>query len=99
VTNLLWTLQRCPHDILSTSHDRMLHRCEEIPAPASDAHREAQKREHLEQQIRIRLHPSILPVAQLPFVSVVSRLVFSPPNRVRQRPRTIASAAVWCNAC
>ena len=63
LANLLWTLQGRSHDVLSTGHHRMLRCRDETPPPARDADSEAQGREHLEQQLRIQLHPGILHAA------------------------------------
>ena len=81
LANLLRILQGRPHDVLSTGHDRMLDRRDEIPPPPGDTYQEAQGREHFEQQLRIRLHLGILYAAPLPFVIVSLRLVSGPPNQ------------------
>ena len=83
LSNLVRFLQGRFHDVFATGHDRVLDRCDEAPALASDPHPEAQRREHLEQQPWIRWHAGILYVARWPFVIVRLGLEFQSAERQR----------------
>jgi len=62
--NLLRALQRDLHDGLSTGHDRMLGRRDEMPPLVGDANPEAQRSQNLEEKVRIRFHMAILHVTK-----------------------------------
>ena len=64
LSNLLRMLQRGLHDVLSASHDRMLRSRDELPPLTGNANPEAQGRENVEENVRIRFHFGILHAAR-----------------------------------
>src|SRR5690606_12507725 len=76
---LLRLFQRQSHRVLTTSHDRVFHRCDQSPPVRGDLNLDPQGRNRLEGQPRFGYRPGIV-LRQSPLWSCSSGPRFGPPN-------------------